>query len=282
MAITAKDIKALRQKTGAGMMACKRALEESGGDEGGAEALLKERGLVEVEKRADRATLEGRVFVHQDEGKAALLALACETDFVARNELFVAAGARMAALACAGALRGPDSAIEALVSELAGLIKENIAVKGMAFFEAGPDESLDAYVHGEGGIGVVVKASIGARGQPGSRTISPFLHDLALHVAAFDPLYVEESKIPESYRQEREAAFREEMAEDQRLRGKPEKMLEGILSGKLRKHFASISLLDQNFVKDETISVAEALRRQAAEAGIAFSITDFARLSIKQ
>lgn len=281
MRITAKDIKALRLKTGAGMMACKVALEESGGDADAAETLLKERGLVEAEKRADRATLEGRVFLHRVEARAALLALACETDFVARNELFVAAGARMSALACAGGLRSPDASIDDLVAELAGLIKENIAVKGMACLESGPDEVLDAYVHGEGGIGVLVKARIAKGGTAGKESIAPFLHDVALHVAAFNPLYVEQGRIPLAYREEKEAAFREEIAGDQRLRGKPETMLKGILAGKLRKHFASISLMDQNFVKDETITVAEALGVRAAETGLSFSIEDFVRLAIK-
>ncbi|HUX42496.1 MAG TPA: translation elongation factor Ts [Rectinemataceae bacterium] len=279
-AITTNDIRALRAKTGAGLMDCKRALEEAKGEEVGAELILKEKGLAEVEKRAERPAREGRVFLHREGSRAALVALVCETDFVARNAEFLIAGSRIAARACELGLQAPDRETEGEVSGLASLLKENIGIKGMVFVEARPGESLDLYLHGEGSIGVALRARLEGGTGTARGEAEAFLHDLALHIAAFGPLFVDQSHIPESYKEDLEESFRKDMAEDERLRGKNAKMLENILAGKMRKGLASISLIDQAFVKDESLTVATAIARLREAGGVLLSLVDFSRLKI--
>jgi elongation factor Ts len=279
-AITTNDIRALRAKTGAGLMDCKRALEEAKGEEVAAELILKEKGLADAEKRSERIAREGRVFLHRDGPRAALVALVCETDFVARNAEFRMAGSRIAARACELGLQAADRVTEGEISGLASILKENIGIKGMSFLEAGPGESLDLYLHGEGSIGVALRARLEGGTGTGRGEAEARLHDLALHIAAFGPLFVDQSRIPESYKEELEESFRRDMAEDEMLRGKDAKMLENILVGKMKKGLASISLLDQAFIKDESMTVAKALARLREVSGVLLVPVDFVRLKI--
>nr|MDA8408970.1 translation elongation factor Ts [Treponema sp.] len=126
MEIKASDVKNLRERTGAGMMDCKKALTEAGGDFAAAEKLLREWGMAGVEKRAGRATNEGRVFVKETAAMIGLVEVACETDFVARNADFIAAGEKMAGLVIERGWTGPNAELEAMVKDIASVIKENI------------------------------------------------------------------------------------------------------------------------------------------------------------
>jgi elongation factor Ts len=272
-AIDVGDIKLLRATTNAGMLDCRKALAEAEGDVAVAESLLKEWGLAGVEKRLDRATNEGRIFIHESGPKAAMAEITCETDFVVRNELFVAAGEKIAEIACGKGLSSPDSEIEALIASLASVIKENISLGRFAFMEAAPGERIATYVHGDGRLGALVLA----RAEAGDEA---FLHDLALHVAAFKPLFVDEAAVPEAYKRERLEDFAKEIEEDEKLRGKPAKVLEGIVAGKLRKHLAEATFLGHRFVRDETITVAEAIAKLGAETGRSLAILAFACFKI--
>ena len=222
-AIDVVSIKLLRGKTNAGMLDCRKALSEAEGDTALAESLLKEWGLAGVEKRHDRATNEGRVFVSEGLSSAAMAEISCETDFVVRNELFAAAGERIAEIACRNGLCAPTPELERIVAELASVIKENINLGRVAFMKAAPGERIAAYVHG-GKIGALVLAKA-------AESDAAFLHDLALHVAAFNPLFLDEAAVPAGYRDERMADYRKELEEDENLRGKPAAMLEGIVAG---------------------------------------------------
>jgi len=278
MATMTDEIRTLRRETGAGMMDCRRALEESLGDRETARLLLKQRGLAEVEKRAERETKEGRVFLHRGSSRAALAAIACETDFVARNADFIATGSSIAARACDKRLSAPDAEVETAIAEIVGRIKENIVMKGLVCIEAGPGDFLETYLHGEGRIGVILRAGAEGAGRTGEAALRVLLHYLCLHIAAFQPLYADQASIPRSYRDEKEEAFRREVDEDEKLRTKAATLREGIIAGKLKKHLAAISLLDQAFVRDETMSVREALGAFAAGEGAAISILEFAVL----
>jgi elongation factor Ts len=168
-AISAADVKALREKTGAGMMECKNTLVETEGDFAKAEKLLKEKGLAAVEKRSDRATKEGKIFVKiRDKGEAGstavLVELVSETDFVARNPEFIALGGAIADRILEKGYAESDLSPEgevfgelgAMVTDLATKIRENMNLKRIKLIHAGAGEYLTSYIHGEGAIGVVV------------------------------------------------------------------------------------------------------------------------------
>jgi elongation factor Ts len=273
--IKATDVKALREKTGAGMMECKKALVDANGDFAKAEKLLKELGLAAVEKRAGRATNEGKVFVKVIKGKAALVELSCETDFVARNSDFISCGGKIADTILAKGKATTNDDLAAFVRDTASVIKENLALKRFLFVEAGKDEILHEYIHGDGKIGVLVRAKSDVPAAFEKEAVKNLIHDIALHIAAFNPGFLDRSKVSPDYIKEQEEIFKKQLEGDERLKGKPDKVLEGALKGKLGKHLGDICLLDQAFVKDEKLTVAKVLAAVGKEAGCSLSISEF-------
>ena len=275
MDIKASDVKALREKTGAGMMDCKKALTEAQGDFGAAEKLLREWGMAGVEKRASRATNEGRIFVAQRENGLARIEIACGSDVVARSADFINAGTKIAEMALAQKATAPNESLETKVKEIASLIKENIALRRVAYFSAGANETLHAYLHGEGRIGVVVKFSANDSAAFKNEKVATFVHDIALHVAAFNPMFLDESKVPQAWLSEQKDIFQKQVDMDEKMKSKPAKVLEGILTGKVKKLLAEVCLVDQGFVRDEKISVAAALAQVSKETGYQLAIVSY-------
>ena len=275
--ISAADVKRLREKTGAGMMECKNALVETGGDFDKAEKLLKEKGLAALEKRAGRATNEGKVFVKiKDDGSAAVLAeLASETDFVARNPEFIALGNAIVDRALATGCTEPNDDLNGMVADLATKIRENMSLKRLKTVTASGGEYLASYIHGDGNIGIVVKCASDKPEIFKDADVKTFVFSLALHIAAFNPYALDRSKIDPAYISEQEDIFRKLMEKDEKLQGKPANVLDGILKGKINKHLAEICLLDQGYVKDEKLTVAQALAEHGKKAGGAISIVDY-------
>jgi elongation factor Ts len=265
--IKAQDVKALREKTGAGMMDCKNALDQAGGDAAKAEKILKEMGLAAVEKRVGRATNEGKIFVKVKGGKAVLLELSCETDFVARNTDFNELGARILDVVLDKGLKAADDSLLAMVSDAASKIK--------------PNECLHAYVHGDK-LCVVVKFSAQDPAVLEKEPVKALIHDVALHVAAFSPLFLDAAKVPKDYVSEQEGIFVKQMEQDEKLKGKPANVLEGIAKGKMKKHLAEICLLEQNFVKDEKRTVGAVTAQVGKDAGSAIEIADFRYFRVGQ
>ncbi|MDR0289880.1 MAG: translation elongation factor Ts [Treponema sp.] len=276
--VSAADVKRLREKTGAGMMECKNALVSTEGDFAKAEKLLKEKGLAALEKRADRATNEGKVFVQiKDDGaKAVLVELASETDFVARNPDFIALGGEIAAKALEKGHDGPHEELAGMVTDLATKIRENMSLKRLKTVSAGAGEYLVQYIHGDGKIGVVVKCSCDKPEIFNNEDVKAFIFSLALHIAAFNPYALDKSKIEAAYITEQEDIFRKQMEKDEKLQGKPQNVLDGILKGKVNKHLSEICLLEQGYVKDEKLTVAQAVADAAKKAGANLAIADYA------
>ena len=266
------DVKRLRDKTGAGMMDCKKALVEAEGDFAKAEKLLKEQGLAAAAKRSDRATNEGRVFTKIEGSKAGILELACETDFVARNDNFKDAGAELLDSIIAENLTEMNDTLEEKVKLVISKIKENISVKRFKTFEIAENELVVDYIHGEGGIGVLVKLAADDKALVSNDKVREFAFDCALHIAAFNPLYLSQEKVDEAYTKEQTEIF---MKQAENL-GKPEKVLQGIVKGKLNKHFAQICLLDQPFVKDDKNSLNTVLKALGKEVGGNITVADYA------
>jgi elongation factor Ts len=275
MAVSASDVKKLREKTGAGMMECKNALEEFGGDFDQAEKLLKEKGLAAVEKRAGRATNEGKIFVRIQDKTAALVELATETDFVARNPDFIALGEAIASRVLEKGYAEPNNELAGMVTDLATKIRENMSLKRVKLIKAGPNEYLTSYIHGDGAIGVVVALSADKPEVFTKEEARAFAFNLALHVAAFNPYAIDQSAIDSGWLKEQEEIFRKQMEQDEKLKDKPEKVLGGILTGKMKKLLTEICFVDQSYVKDDKITVAQALADAAKQLGATLTIASY-------
>ncbi len=280
MDIKASDIKNLREKTGAGMMDCKKALVEAEGDFAAAERKLKEWGLAGVAKRSGRATNEGRVFLHEAKGFIALVEIACETDFVCRNDDFIAGGERMARLCVEKGYDKPVEELESIVKDLASVIKENITLKRVVLVKSGASELAHSYVHGEGKLAVVVKFKADKAEALAKPDVAAFVHDVALHVAAFRPMFLRQESIEAAWVQEQKDIFKKQVEGDEKMAGKPEKVVDGILAGKLKKLMSEVCLLDQGFVKDEKQSVKAVMGQVGKAAGAELDIVDMVYVKV--
>ena len=269
MAVTAAQVKELRERTGAGMMECKKALVETGGDMDAAVEALRKSGLAQADKKASRVAAEGKIALAVADGghEAVMVEVNCETDFVAKDENFGAFADAMARNALeqnpadvetlmAAAVDGgsAEEARQALVAK----IGENVQVR--RFVRASSDGVLGAYVHGNR-IGVLVDLA---------GDDAELAHDLAMHVAAMNPEFVSADDVPADVIA-REKDILVAQAEGS---GKPPEIVEKMVEGRLRKHLAGITLLGQPFVKDSDVTVAKLLQQRGA------SVRGFHRLAV--
>jgi len=275
--ISAADVKKLREKTGAGMMECKNALVNAEGDFEKAAKALKEKGLAALEKRSGRATNEGKIFVKikEDGSSAVLVELSCETDFVARNPDFIALGGIIADKAVEGGLSEPSGELNGMVQDLATKIRENMGLKRLCLVKASSNEYLTQYIHGDGNIGVVVKCESDKPEIFKTEDVKSFVFSLALHIAAFNPFALDRGKIDQNWLKEQQEIFGKQMEQDEKLKGKPENVLNGILQGKVNKYLSEICLLEQGYVKDEKLTVAKAIEECGKKAGAKLAINNY-------
>jgi elongation factor Ts len=269
--IAAIEVKKLRDKTGAGMMDCKRALQEAQGDPARALKILKELGLAAAAKRAGRATNEGRVFAAVTSAVAGCVEVSCETDFVAKNADFKALGASLAEYIVKHKPKEINGEMTDMVAGIIGKIKENITIRRFKTIEAGACEFFTEYIHGEGKIGVIVKMVADKQEALQNQAVKELAFNLALHIAAFAPRFISEDKVSPEFRKEQEEIA---LKQAQQL-GKPENVTRGIAQGKVKKVFAEVCLMDQGFVKDEKISVRKVIDETGQAAGAKLAVTDF-------
>ena len=262
MAITAADVKALREKTGAGMMECKKALEESNGDMAAAEKALNVKGLAAMAKRSERATSEGRLFIRQDGNKVAVIELTCETDFVAKNADFIKVGEQMLDVTLAKGYTKVEAEHESILEPLKVSIRENMKIAKVEVIDVPATASAAFYVHSDFKTGAVVVIDGST-----SDAVKAFAKDCCLHIAAFTPAYTSKKDVPESYVAEQKEIFKAQMDQDEKMAGKPDNVKEGILQGKINKHLAEICFEDQMFVKDDKKTVLAKLAEVGKEAG---------------
>jgi elongation factor Ts len=264
--ISAKAVKALREQTGAGMMDCKRALGEADGDVVKAVEVLRERGLAKAGKREGRATSEGVIALALDGSAGGMVELGCETDFVARTDDFSALGDSLARLVVGDAgIASPAQLLEASVEgqrvseRIAAAIAklgENVQLKRVVRIDV-EKGIAGGYVHAGGKLGVLVGLATDQSGPE----VEAVAKDLSMHVAAADPSPVAVTR--DGVSQDLLAAEREIYRKQALQEGKPEKVIDRIVDGKLNKFLSAISLVDQPFVKDPDKSVGDLL----AEAG---------------
>lgn len=271
MEISAKIVKELRDATGAGMMDCKKALVEAKGDSAKAEKLLKEMGLAAVAKRAGRATNNGRAFTLVKNNKAVILEMACETDFVARNKDFIALGEELCNDVIDNNYTSIVPALESKVELLITMIKENMSLKRFEVWDLDDKTLVSHYVHGEGTLAAIVALKATDKAVLTHESVVALANDLALHVAAYSPLYLDKSNVDETYVKENTEIFTNQTL----ALGKPEKVIPGIVAGKLNKHFTEICFMQQAFVKDDSINVEKAIANVSKEVGATLSVSRY-------
>jgi elongation factor Ts len=270
MAISAALVKELRERTGAGMMECKKALTATDGDIDAAADNMRREGLAKADKKAGRVAAEGRIAtaVSDDKTVAVLLEANCETDFVGKNDDFVnfAEMAAQAALDNApadadalAAIEVDGESLDAKRRALVAKLGENITIRRFRRIEAG-EGKLDVYMHGAR-IGSAV-AVVGGE--------SELARDLAMHVAATAPAHLSADDVP----QERRDAEKELLMAQARDSGKPEDIIEKMVEGRLRKYLSEITLMGQPFVKDPDMTVEKLCKQQNA------TVTDYARVEV--
>ncbi|WP_018922525.1 translation elongation factor Ts [Salsuginibacillus kocurii] len=262
MAITASMVKELREQTGAGMMDCKKALNETNGDMEEAVNFLREKGMAKAQKKADRVAAEGLTAVETDGEHAVIIELNAETDFVAKNENFVALVSTIAKeilknkpadVEAALQLETEDGVqLETFINDQIAKIGEKISLRRFEVVSKGDNEAFGAYLHMGGQIGVLTHVE--------GTTDEAVAKDVAMHVAAINPQYVTRDEVPkEQVDQEREVLKQQALNE-----GKPENIVEKMVEGRLKKFFEQVCLLDQEFVKDSDQTVEQYLKSQGA------------------
>jgi elongation factor Ts len=280
MAITATLVKELRDQTGAGMMDCKAALTETGGEMEAAVDWLRTKGLAKAAKKAGRVAAEGLVAVASDGKRAVMIELNSETDFVARNADFQALARTIAETALstdgslaaiAAAKTASGNAVEDEIKSAVATIGENMTLRRSAIVSVG-DGVVASYVHsavapGLGKIGVIV--GLESTGDTGK--LEQLGKQIAMHVAAASPLAVRTDELDPAVVEREKAIF----AEQARESGKPEAIVEKMVEGRLRKFYEEVVLLSQTFVVDTEKTVEQALKAVEADIGSAAAVTEF-------
>ena len=276
---TAKDVKALREQTGCGMMDCKKALVEADGDMEKAVDFLREQGLAKQAKKASRVAAEGMAFAMttEDHKKGVVIEVNAETDFVAKNadfQAFVNTCAQTvidnnpadveALLACNAS--GTDKTVAELLQEKVLVIGENIQIRRFKLMEG----ACVAYVHAGGVIGVLVNFKTDLADKPEFVTYGK---DVAMQIAALNTPYLKESDVPAEVLEHEKEIMKAEVVNS----GKPEAIADKIVMGKIGKFYKENCLLDQAFVKENKISVQQYTNNTAKELGCSIEITEFVR-----
>lgn len=262
MKIDMKLVKELNDATGAGLMACKKALEEAEGDVKGAEKILKEKGLASVAKRADKAAGEGRIFIKQNGNKIVIVELVCETDFVANGEGFIACGEAICKTIFEKGYTKIEQELSDMALDYATRVHENMSLKTVEVIDVPAGATAGMYVHSDNKTGavVIIKGSE-------ADAVKVFAKDCCMHLAAFTPAYITKDEIPESYIAEQKEIFLAKMNNDEKMASKPDNVKEGIIAGQIKKHLAEISFVDQGFVKDPSKTVSAKLAEVGKEVG---------------
>ena len=262
---TAKDVMKLREQTGAGMMDCKRALVDADGDMDRAADLLRERGIAKAAKRASKIAAEGIVYALVEGKTGVLVEVNCESDFVAKGEKFhelvEAVAKQIAAVkpADVDALLASDmggKTVDTFVQEQVAVIGEKISVRRFTVYEA--EGFVETYIHMGGTMGVMLAFD----GEP-TEAAKAVAHDVALHVAFAKPRYLTAAEVSAETIEKEKAILLQEVINE----GKPEAIAEKIVMGKIKKFYEENCLMDQKFVKDDKVTVAQVLAK--AGAGVA-------------
>ena len=286
MAFTAADVKNLREATGVGMMDCKKALAASDGDMDKAIEWLREKGLAAAQKKAGRIAAEGMAYawVCPDCGVGAIVEVNAESDFVAKNDLFVDFVHNVAQVVAkddpadldalfACKYPGSDKTVLEEQNDKVLVIGENIKVRRFARYAAGLNVP---YVHMGGRIAVLMNLEVGA-GFEKNETIAELGRDLAMQVAALNPQFLDKSNVSEEFIENEKRVRLAQAKEDPKNAKKPDAIIEKIVMGGLNKYYSEICLLQQPFVKDDKVSVEQHVAAVAKELGTTITVKAYTR-----
>lgn len=274
MAITAKQVKELREKTGAGMMDCKKALTETDGDMEKAIDWLRENGIAKSAKKASRVAADGLTRVATEGNTGVIFEVNSETDFVSKNDQFlellntiqgVLLENKPATVEEALEIVTPQGTVNDLIVSATATIGEKITLRRLAIVEKTDDQQFGSYMHNKGAISALVVLT-GA-----SEEVAK---SIAMQVASMRPNYISQADVPAEELERETEVQKKIMAEDPKLAGKPEKMIAGILKGKVSKHFQDECLLDQEFFLDSKKKVAQYLKENGT------SVVEFIRFQV--
>lgn len=280
MAFTAKDVQALREKTGCGMMDCKKALTECDGNMDAAVDYLREKGLASQAKKASRIAAEGTVAVFSAEGASAVVEVNSETDFVASNDEFKAFAAKVAEVVAKknpadveALLAAKDDETGKTVDELKQDVflkfRENMQIRRFERYEG----AVASYVHMGGKIGVLVKFDTDVADKDEFAAMGK---NVAMQIAAMNPSYLDEASVPAEVLEKEKAIMVAQMKEDPKMANKPEQVLSKIVDGKMGKYFKENCLIDQTFIMDD-IAVGKYIANTAKELGGNIKAVGFVR-----
>ncbi|MGJ8723564.1 MAG: translation elongation factor Ts [Roseibacillus sp.] len=287
MAITASQVKELRDRTNAGMMECKGALKETDGDIDAAIKFLRERGSIKAAKKADREAKEGLITAQlSTDGKSGiLLELNCETDFVAKNDNFGAFLTQVATAVAASDAKDLDAALSVSLGEMsvadatkAKVIElgENLQFSRFDRFDVSGAGAIASYIHMGGKVGVLLEVGCEKEDTPSQEGFKDLVKDITLHIAAAAPAGLNRSDIPEELVQAEKDLFLKQMEGS----GKPPEILEKIVEGKLGKFYSEKCLVDQGFVKDPDTSISGLVEAKGKELGDTLTINRFTRFAV--
>lgn len=278
--VTAQAVKELRERTGAGMMDCKKALTEVNGDMEKAVEVLREKGLAAAAKKAGRVAAEGivKTFISADKKKGGIVELNCETDFVAANEDFVAFAARLAEMASTTSAASVEEFVsekfndeqtvtEALTALIAKL-GENMTVRRFEKFSV-EKGLVQSYIHGGGRIGVVVELGCDVE----SPVVEEVAKELCMQVAAANPLFLSNADVDNESLEKEKEIYRAQALNE----GKPEKIVDKMVMGRIQKYYKEVCLLDQAWVKDGDKSITKYLQEKSTEVGSPIKVNRFVR-----
>ncbi len=283
MSVSAKLVKELRDKTGAGMMDCKKALEETNGNVDEAIDVLREKGLSKAAKKADRIAAEGlvRLAFSDDRSQAVVIEVNSETDFVAKNQEFIDFVEKLAEIALTADNNNIDAFMEmpfegegtvndALVQKTAK-IGEKLSIRRFEKLDT-PGTVYTGYIHGGGSIGVIV----GIKTDAAADEINVTGKDVAMQVASMSPKYVTEDEADLAFIENEKKIAREQLLNE----GKDEKLIEKIVPGKIKKVLKEVCLLDQKFVKNGDLTVAQYVAESAKDLGKEMAVTEMVRYEV--
>ncbi|HOE97855.1 MAG TPA: translation elongation factor Ts [Candidatus Sumerlaeota bacterium] len=290
--ITASMVKELREKTGAGMMDCKKALAECDGDMERAVDELRKRGQAVADKRGGRATREGLVFERTEGAVGVLVELNCETDFVARNDEFRAIGRDLADLLFQHGDQFTDPSqlmgftspehgrtVSEILTEAIGKTGENMGVRRFVRLNAdqnGPHGFITSYIHPPGKLGVLVEVHAGKPESLNNAGVRQLGRDLAMHIAAAAPVSISRNDVDPALVAREKKIYMEQAQHE----GKPEKIWEKIAEGKLAKFYKQSCLLEQEFVKDPDQTIEQLVAAVGKAAGDTLTVARFERFEV--
>ena len=277
--ITAKSVKELRDKTGAGMMDCKKALTETNGDVEKAVEVLREKGLAAAAKKAGRVAAEGivKTFVSEDNKKASIVEVNCETDFVAANEEFVGFAENVAELVANTSVETVeellneklgDATVQETLTALVAKLGENMTVRRFERLSL-DNGAIESYIHGGGRIGVLVEVST----EGDANVAKEVAKEVCMQVAAANPLFLNRDSVDQEALEKEKEIYRVQALNE----GKPEKIVEKMVMGRIQKYFKEVCLVDQVWVKDGDKTITKLLEEKSKEAGAPMTITKFVR-----